>query len=76
MCIRDRITGEQINYQYLSTGETLQLLKNQKPYEWIRGFYEQKSYTVAENVAYDKTLLQQQVTALKDVYKRQGSFLV
>ena len=58
------ITGEQINYQYLSTGETLQLLKNQKPYEWIRGFYEQKSYTVAENVAYDKTLLQQQVTAL------------
>ena len=58
------ITGEQINYQYLSTGETLQLLKNQKPYEWIKGFYEQKSYTVAENVAYDKTLLQQQVTAL------------
>ena len=58
------ITGEQINYQYLSTGETLQLLKNQKPYEWIKGFYEQKSYTVAENVAYDKTLLQQQVKAL------------
>lgn len=58
------ITGEQINYQYLSTGETLQLLKNQKPYECIKGFYEQKSYTVAENVAYDKTLLQQQVTAL------------
>lgn len=58
------ITGEQIKYQYLSTGETLQLLKNQKPYEWIKGFYEQKSYTVAENVAYDKTLLQQQVTAL------------
>lgn len=58
------ITGEQINYQYLSTGEALQLLKNQKPYEWIKGFYEQKSYTVAENVAYDKTLLQQQVTAL------------
>ena len=61
---RQMITGEQINYQYLSTGETLQLLKNQKPYEWIKGFYEQKSYTVAENVAYDKTLLQQQVTAL------------
>lgn len=58
------ITGDQIDYRYLSTGETLQLLKNQKPYEWIKGFYEQKSYTVAENVAYDKTLLQQQVTAL------------
>lgn len=58
------ITGDQIDYRYLSTGETLQLLKDQKPYKWIRGFYEPKSYTVAENVAYDKTLLQQQVTSL------------
>ena len=58
------ITGDQISYQYLSTGETLQLLKEQKPYEWIRGYYEQKSYTVSEKVSYDKTLLQQQVIAL------------
>ena len=58
------ITGSQISYQYLSTGETLQLLKEQKPYEWIRGYYEQKSYTVSEKVSYDKTLLQQQVIAL------------
>ena len=58
------ISGDQIDYQYLSTGETLNLLKNQKPYEWIKGYYEQKSYNVSENVSYDKTLLQQQVTAL------------
>ena len=58
------ITGDQISYQYLSTGETLQLLKEQKPYEWIRGYYEQKSYTVSEKVSYDKTILQQQVIAL------------
>lgn len=41
------ITGEQINYQYLSSGEVLNLLKQQKPYEWIKGFYEQSSYTVS-----------------------------
>ena len=58
------ITGDQINYQYLSTGETLSLLKNQKPYEWIKGFYQRKSYTVSENTYYDRTLLQNQVTSL------------
>lgn len=58
------ITGDQINYQYISTGETLQLLKTQKPYEWIKGYYEQKSYNVSEKAAYDKTLLQQQVVSL------------
>lgn len=58
------ISGDQINYQYLSSGEALQILKEQKPYEWIRGYYEQKSYTVTENVSYDRTLLQQQVLSL------------
>ena len=58
------IRGEDIDYQYMSTGEILQLLKKQKPYEWIRGFYEQKSYTVSENVGYNKTLLQEQLKSL------------
>ena len=58
------IRGEDIDYQYMSTGEILQLLKKQKPYEWIRGLYEQKSYTVSENVTFDKTLLQNEVKAL------------
>ena len=58
------IRGEDIDYQYMSTGEILQLLKKQKPYEWIRGLYEQKSYTVCENVGYNKTLLQEQLKSL------------
>ena len=58
------IRGEDIDYQYMSTGEILQLLKKQKPYEWIRGLYEQKSYTVSENVGYNKTLLQEQLKSL------------
>lgn len=37
------INGEDIDYQYMSTGEILELLKKQKPYEWVKGLYEQKS---------------------------------
>ncbi|MBU5480051.1 L,D-transpeptidase/peptidoglycan binding protein [Blautia sp. MSJ-19] len=59
------ISGQDISYQYLSTGEVLALLKQQKPYEWIRGLYEQKSYTVSENTGYNKTQLQEQLKALE-----------
>ena len=58
------INGEDIDYQYMSTGEILELLKKQKPYEWVKGLYEQKSYTVSENVGYNKTLLQEQLKSL------------
>lgn len=58
------ISGSDISYQYLSTGEVLKLLKQQKPYEWIKGLYEQKSYTVSENTGYNKTQLQEQLKAL------------
>ena len=34
------ISGSQIGYQYMSDGEVLNLLKQQKPYEWVRGFME------------------------------------
>ena len=58
------IQGSQIDYQYVSSGEVLALLKQQKPYEWIKGYYEQKNYTVSEKSAYNKTLLQEQVKSL------------
>lgn len=58
------INGSQINYQYASQGEVLSLLKQQKPYEWVRGFFETKSYTTTESVTFDKTLLQTEVKKL------------
>ena len=71
------ISGADISYQYLSTGEVLKLLKQQKPYEWVKGFmetrsyttqenvtYEQKSYTVSENTGYNRTQLQEQLKTL------------
>ena len=58
------ISGSQINYRYMSDGEVLGLLKQQKPYEWVRGFFETKSYTTQENVTFDKNLLQAEVRSL------------
>ena len=59
------ISGADISYQYLSTGEVLKLLKQQKPYEWVKGFMETRSYTTQENVTFDKSLLQSEVKELK-----------
>ena len=58
------ISGDQIGYSYVSDGSVLKLMKGQKPYEWIRGFFEKKSYTAAENTTYDKEKLKKQVKAL------------
>ena len=33
------ITGSDIDYRYISSGEILNLLKEQKPYEWVKGFF-------------------------------------
>lgn len=36
------ITGSDIDYRYISSGEILNLLKEQKPYEWVKGFFEKQ----------------------------------
>lgn len=58
------IDGEAIGYKYVSNGEVMNLLKKQKPYEWIRGFFEEKTYTTSENIIYSKEELQNQVLSL------------
>ena len=45
----ESISGSSINYQYASDGEILVLLKSQKPYEWIRGFFETRSSATKVN---------------------------
>ena len=59
------ISGESINYEYASDGEVLKLLKEQKPYEWVKGFFQKKEYATKENISFDVDLLQQQVSQLE-----------
>lgn len=59
------ISGDQIGYTYVSDGSVLRLLKEQRPYEWIRGYFEKKTYTTSKNTTYDKEKLKTQVKELE-----------
>ena len=63
------ITGKDIDYQYVSSGEILQLLKTQKPWEWIRGFFETKNYMVQEETVFSREKLEEQVSLLNCAQK-------
>lgn len=63
------ITGKDIDYQYISSGEILQLLKTQKPWEWIRVFFETKNYMVQEETVFSREKLEEQVSSLNCAQK-------
>ena len=63
------ITGKDIDYQYVSSGEILQLLKTQKPWEWIRVFFETKNYMVQEETVFSREKLEEQVSSLNCAQK-------
>ena len=58
-----------LDYQYVSSGEILQLLKTQKPWEWIRGFFETKNYMVQEETVFSREKLEKQVSSLNCAQK-------
>ena len=58
------IEGADIDYRYISSGEVLKLLKEQKPYEWVKGFFEKTTYTASEQTAFDKLKLETEVKGL------------
>ena len=63
------ITGKDIDYKYVSSGAVLQLLKTQKPWEWIRGFFETKNYMVQEETVFSREKLEKQVSSLNCAQK-------
>ena len=58
------IDGSSINYQYAPVGEVLELLKEQKPYEWLGGLNEKKEYNITVRTTFDRQLLEEQVLSL------------
>ena len=63
------ISGDQIGYSYVSDGSVLKLLKDQKPYEWIRGFFETKNYMVQEETVFSTGKAGEQVSSLNCAQK-------
>lgn len=60
----ETILGSDINYHYVSNGDILNILKKQKPYEWIFGYIQGQSYAADENITFDKALLQSKMMEL------------
>lgn len=58
------ITGNEINYQYISSGDILALLQKQKPYEWVMGYFHKTAYTAEENITFDRSLLEAKLNSL------------
>lgn len=58
------IQGSDIDYKYQSTGEVLDILKDQKPYEWALGYFRTSSHTTDKKVTFSKELLENQIKSL------------
>ena len=63
------ITGKDIDYQYVSSGAVLKLLKAQKPYKWIKSFFEKSNYMLQEDAVFSREKLQEQVRSLNCAQK-------
>ena len=63
------ITGKDIDYQYVSSGAVLKLLKAQKPYKWIKSFFEKNSYMLQEDSVFSREKLEEQVRSLNCAQK-------
>ncbi len=58
------IAGNEIRLSLSVQRRVLNLLKQQKPYEWVTGLFGKTEYTAAQNVAFDKSLLQNKIKTL------------
>ncbi len=63
------ITGKDIDYQYVSSGAVLKLLKAQKPYKWIKSFFEKNNYMLQEDSVFSREKLEEQVRFLNCAQK-------
>ena len=58
------IEGSSIDYKYVPDGGIQTLLDKQKPYEWVKGFFEPSTYSAEENISFDENKLKEQMLSL------------
>ena len=58
------IEGSIIDYKYVPDGGIQTLLDKQKPYEWVKGFFEPSTYSAEENISFDENKLKEQMLSL------------
>lgn len=62
------ISGEDIHYEYVSSGEVQKLLNRQNPFRWIVGYFREQEYSVGADITFDLSLLKQEIS--KIIYEK------
>lgn len=58
------ISGSDIGYQYIGSGDVKDVMKKQNPLLWVSGLFSKKNYNVEIDANFDKTALKAQLDGL------------
>ena len=62
--VTEEISGNDIDYQYVSDGSVEKLMEEQKPLLWITGYFSEKEYEITHNIAFDEQKLEKKIEGL------------
>lgn len=63
----EEISGQEIDYRYVSDGSEKRLVDAQNPFLWIKGYFAPEAYQVAENVQFDQDKLKKKLDQLPEM---------
>ena len=61
------VTGEDINYHYVSDGKIQMIKEEQNPLFWIKGLFKESEYEVGEEIQYEESMLQEKLNSLQEL---------
>lgn len=62
--VTEEITGQEIDYKYVSDGGVERILKKQNPILWVSGYFKTKEYEVNENISFSEDKLKTKLESL------------
>lgn len=63
----EEISGQEIDYRYVSDGGEKTLVDAQNPFLWVKGYFVSETYQVAENVQFDQDKLRKELEELPEM---------
>lgn len=62
--VKETITSAEIDMEYQWDGSLMRMMKGQKPWAWISGFFEEHTYDLYDLITYDKDRLERELEEL------------
>ena len=59
------LIGSDFDYQYVSSGEEVSILKNQNPFSWPLSLWKESKYELKSSAAYDSAALEDIISSMK-----------